>query len=126
MYVTRGTVIELLVRDKHYEDNMTILKMLPEDSVFEIVIEDTVTAEHYDGKSEEMLIFNIDFSYETPSIHIHTKNEAELERDISESIIASKKEAENQTTNTLKLIPKLIVMAIVLTGVLALYVVYKN
>lgn len=126
MYVTRGTVIELLVRDKHYEDNMTILKMLPEDSVFEIVIEDTVTAEHYDGKSEEMLIFNIDFSYETPSIHIHTKNEAELERDISESIITSKKEAENQTTNTLKLIPKLIVMAIVLTGVLALYVVYKN
>lgn len=126
MYVTRGTVIELLVRDKHYEDNMIILKMLPEDSVFEIVIEDTVTAEHYDGKSEEMLIFNIDFSYETPSIHIHTKNEAELERDISESIITSKKEAENQTTNTLKLIPKLIVMAIVLTGVLALYVVYKN
>lgn len=89
MYIDRELVINIMDKsDKSYDSNIIAINTLPVDSVFELVIDDIVTAECYDNDKDEMFIFPVDYDYITT-----TNSKYELERnrlDIEMNISISK------------------------------------
>lgn len=99
MLLDKAAVIDLL-DDKaaDYDGNILAIKLLPDDTIFDIVVEDIVTAEYYDKDKEEYFRFELSYDYfstgrEIPESHVRNL-------DVSIKINLSEQEVEASGNST--------------------------
>lgn len=127
MYISRNEVISLLDKDdSKYDSNLVIVNMLPEDTVFEVVVEDIVTAEYYDNEKDIMYQLPLAYDY---NVYGNTSFEVEkgkMDKEIA-SIDYESYNSSNITTNgtTSNLFIKCISLSIISAIIIIFYYFIK-
>lgn len=86
MLLDKDTVIKLLNQEcEEYEANIIAINTLPENAVFNIEIEDTVMAEYYNEKKNDLMCFELDYSYLSTK-RVNPNAQQNMDREIEESI----------------------------------------
>lgn len=86
MFIERDTVIELLKRNERYDENLTTLNLLPKNTIFSILIDDSVTAEFYDEDKDQLYIFELDYDYLRSGVSLGEVQQNQLSTEIKESL----------------------------------------
>lgn len=96
MFLDKETVMSLLdKKSTSYDGNLIAIKLLPNEAIFEIVIEEIVTAEYFDIGKNEFFIFDLSHDYfsfgkDIPESHIRS-----LDLDILKNLKEEKENSNN-------------------------------
>ena len=105
MLLDKDTVLLLLDKgDSNYDSNLIALNTLPDDALFNVVIEDTVTAEYYDEEKGEMFYFVLDYSYISSNDIVYEAEQKELDSEMQVSLNNDFKKVQPASGFVLKLI----------------------
>ena len=88
MYIDRETVLSLLDKSKsNYDDIVLSIMLLPKDALFEVVSEDTVTAEYFDETKQKLFSIELEYEYLDKETYKYEYEKRELADDINSSLI---------------------------------------
>lgn len=105
MLLDKSTVLLLLDKsDSKYDSNIIIINTLPNDALFSVVIEDTVTAEYYDEEKDEIFSFVLDYSYVSSNDIIYEVKQKELDSDMQLSLNDEFRQVKSTSTFVLRLL----------------------
>lgn len=123
MYITKDDLFSLLDKESEkYQDYCVALNALPDNALFNIVDDDTLTAEYLD-KDNELHVFELSYDYDSAN-KPHTKTDLdEVNEYVNDSLSIEKKNRLGESTNKdnsvfLIVCAILIVLGIVLLNIL--------
>lgn len=121
MLIDKNTVLEMLDIDgNQYEAYCIAINLLPSSAMFELVYEETITAEYYDEVTQELLSF--------PLKYVHT-TKVDLENNLDYEYYKEEEDSIKSSSNEYKY-PYYTIMigVLVLVGLLCLgiFIFYKG
>lgn len=104
MLLDKQTVTDLLDKEAEgYDGNLLAIKLLPKDAIFEIVIEEIVTAEYYDSSKDEYFRFELSHDYFSYGKEIPEGHKRNLDLSINLNLSEHKEQAYTESTKTSRL-----------------------
>jgi hypothetical protein len=92
----KETVLSLLDKEaEDYDSSLVAINLLPADSIFEVVIEEIITAEYFDEKQQEHYIFKLSYDYYSSNTPIDGVHKRSLEASIKSSLDEQKEMSIN-------------------------------
>ena len=88
MLLDKETVTKLLDKEQGtYDDNLLAIKLLPNDAIFEIVIEEVVTAEYFDSSKNEYFRFELGHEYFSYGKEISESHKRNLDLSLNQNLL---------------------------------------